>query len=117
VAIAPELQRGIEDFNARRFFEAHEVWEEAWLRAPEPQKTFLQGIIQVAAAFHHYARGNPEGAESLLGHGLRKLEGFPPDYGGMDVEGLRATARRWQEALRRGESPGEEQLPRIRPAG
>jgi hypothetical protein len=25
-----------------------------WLVAEEPEKTFLQGLIQVAAAFHHF---------------------------------------------------------------
>src|SRR5690348_17536429 len=58
--------RGIAHFNAREFFEAHEVWEERWLVAREPDKTFLQGLIQVAAACHHHARENARGAKSLL---------------------------------------------------
>jgi len=28
-------------------------WESVWPRSREPAKTFLQGLIQVAAAFHH----------------------------------------------------------------
>ena len=53
-----KFQRGILHFNAQEFFEAHEVWEEVWLVEAEPEKTFLQGIIQIAAAFHHYLREN-----------------------------------------------------------
>src|SRR3990172_6578623 len=71
------LRRGIEQFNTGRVFDAHETWEEIWLRSPEPEKTFLQGIIQVAAAFHHYSRGNPRGARSLLEAALRRLARFP----------------------------------------
>jgi predicted metal-dependent hydrolase len=59
-----KFQRGILHFNAQEFFEAHEVWEEVWLVEAEPEKTFLQGIIQIAAAFHHYGRENSDGAES-----------------------------------------------------
>src|SRR5271163_2127749 len=68
-----KFQRGLEHFNAREFFEAHEVWEEIWLVEDEPEKTFLQGIIQIAAAFHHYRRGNSDGAESLLAAGIVKI--------------------------------------------
>ncbi len=72
-----KFQRGISHFNAQEFFEAHEVWEEIWLVEAEPEKTFLQGIIQIAAAFHHYCRENAEGTETLLAAGIVKLSRFP----------------------------------------
>jgi hypothetical protein len=98
---AAELwQRGIAQFNRGEFFECHESWEEIWLAAPEPDKTFLQGIIQVAAAFHHYRRGNLAGARSLLSEGLRKIERFPDGYRGIALESLRVTARHWSAAFR-----------------
>ncbi len=105
--------RGIEQFNRREFFECHESWETIWLPAPEPDRTFLQGIIQVACAFHHDLRGNRTGAESLLRRGLEKIERFPADYRGLDVEALRVTARRWNAAFRRGEHLHAEELPRL----
>lgn len=105
--------RGIEQFNRREFFETHETWEAIWLAAPEPDKTFLQGIIQIACAFHHYLRGNHAGARSLLHRGLEKTERFPAGYRGMDVERLRIRARWWQEQLEAGRSPSAEELPTI----
>jgi uncharacterized protein len=48
------------------FFEAHEHWESVWLTAQGPEKTFLQALIQVAASFHHFHRGNRLGSVSLL---------------------------------------------------
>ncbi len=72
------FRRGIEQFNAGHFFEAHETWEEVWLHSPEPDKTFLQGIIQIAAAFHHRSRGNDRGTPTLLQAGLKRLARFPP---------------------------------------
>ena len=108
-----KFRRGLEQFNSRAFFEAHETWEEIWLSAPEPDKTFLQGIIQVAAGFHHYVRGNHVGARSLLGAGLRKLEKFPDDYRSLALDKLRAAARHWKQALATGQQPGLSALPRI----
>ena len=90
-----QFQRGIELFNAGKFFEAHEAWEEIWLAASEPEKTFLQGLIQVSAAFHHRSRGNRQGMESLLEAGLAKLVSFPDGYRGIDLAKLCVDAKTW----------------------
>jgi uncharacterized protein len=105
--------RGIEQFNAGSFFEAHEIWEEVWLLSPEPHKTFLQGIIQIAAAFHHYKRGNLQGTESLLKAALRRLAPFPADHSGIALEPLRSSADQWAAALESGRDPGAASLPKI----
>lgn len=111
-----KFRRGREQFNARAFFDAHETWEEIWLSAPEPKKTFLQGIIQVAAAFHHYSRENSSGAHSLLTAGLAKLERFPADSYGLKLEELRASVRWWIAELAAGRNPDLARLPRLQPA-
>ena len=108
-----KFRRGVEQFNTRHFFEAHETWEEIWLASPEPEKTFLQGIIQIAAAFHHYTRGNTRGARTLLGASLRRLENFPDIHNRIAVEALRAAARSWTDALTCGHDPGPAQVPKI----
>ena len=109
--------RGIEQFNNRQFFESHESWEEVWLRASEPDKTFLQGIIQVAAALHHCSLGNRAGAESLMRAGLDKLEEFPEDYRGLRLEALRAALQEWLAGLADGRSPVGLPPPRIQLVG
>lgn len=111
-----QFLHGIEQFNRREFFETHETWEAIWLPAPEPDKTFLQGIIQMACAFHHYLRGNRRGARSLLARGLEKTARFPADYRGIDVAGLRTQARWWQEEIEAGHNPSPDKLPVIAPA-
>jgi len=111
-----QFERGVAHFDAREFFEAHEAWEELWLRAAEPQKTFLQGIIQLAAAFHHYQRGNSSGAKSLLAAGITKLEGFQPSHCGIDVAALLAAAHAWANGLAEMRDPGTDKLPKIREA-
>jgi predicted metal-dependent hydrolase len=100
-----QFQRGVELFNAGKFFEAHEAWEEIWLAESEPEKTFVQGLIQVAAAFHHRQRGNRKGMDSLLEAGLAKLEQFPERHRGIAAGQLCEDANR----CAKGRGP----LPRI----
>jgi predicted metal-dependent hydrolase len=94
------LAEGLRCYRHEEFFEAHEHWETMWLACAEPDKTFLQSLIQVSAAFHHLRRGNAVGAASLLTRASRRLEGFPPAYGGIEVEGLRESIQAWLAALR-----------------
>ena len=108
-----KFRLGINQFNAQRFFEAHETWEELWLHTPEPEKTFLQGIIQIAASFHHYLRHNFAGAETLLADGIVKLSRFPAQHRGLELADLRTAAKRWARALGQGKDPGRAELPRI----
>lgn len=94
-----ELAEGLRCFHSEEFFEAHEHWELIWLAAPEPEKTFLQGLIQVAASFHHFQQGNCLGTISLLRSALRRLDRYPDAFAGVMVEPLRMAARAWLEAL------------------
>lgn len=111
-----KFERGVAHFNAGRFFEAHEVWEELWLAAAEPEKTFLQGLIQVAAAFHHRARGNARGAQSLLAAGIAKLAGSPDDFRGIAIGDLREEAEQWIEILRDSKGSESRDVPKIHTA-
>ena len=109
-----QFRKGVVLFNARKYFEAHEVWEELWLVEPEPEKTFLQGLIQVAAACLHDSRGNMSGTQSLLAAGLAKLRRFPDDHRGISLAHLRAEAEKWAEKLSGDKDLGAKKPPRIR---
>ena len=108
------LAEGLRCYRNEEFFLAHEHWESIWLNCDEPEKTFLQALIQIAAAFHHLQRNNRIGAASLLRAALRRLEPFPAAYGGVEVEALRESIRAWLGMLD-GEGPGREiPYPQIR---
>ena len=107
-------QMGLEAFNSSHFYDAHEHWEEVWLETPNPDKKFLQGLIQVAAAFHHYSRANLPGTRNLLQAGLMKLDCFPEIHGGLEVESLREEVRAWLAALAAGETHKKRTPPRIK---
>ena len=93
------LAEGLHCYRTRQFFEAHEHWEAVWLTLREPEKSFLQALIQITAAFHHLQRGNRSGAASLLRRALRRLESAPSNFCSLNVDFLRVHLRDSLDAL------------------
>ncbi len=96
------LSNGIALFNRAEFFEAHEALEDVWRAAPEPEKKFLQGLIQVAVALHHHGKGNLVGARSLLKRAFRNLSRYPESFGGVHLGSLLNSISSWERALEEG---------------
>jgi predicted metal-dependent hydrolase len=109
------LAEGLRLYDAGEFFTAHEAWESVWLGSPEPEKTFLQGLIQVTAAFHHLQRNNALGTVLLLQAALRRLDRYPPSFGGISVALLCHDIRERLRSLEAGEPEPQLPSPRIRP--
>jgi predicted metal-dependent hydrolase len=106
---------GIHHFNQREFWEAHESWETIWLAAESEVEQFLQGLIQIAAAYHHVKRGTFRGAIRLFDAGLQRLEPFPMQYCGLDRSAVDAAARRHRAWLadRAGRTFDESEYPEL----
>ncbi len=85
---SPLFAKGLEEFRAGRFFEAHEEWELLWKLSTGDDKTFLQGLIQLAAARVHIGRGNPAPAARLLALAKEKLDRFEGDQAGIRIGSL-----------------------------
>jgi hypothetical protein len=89
-------------FNRAEFFEAHEELEDAWRASVEPEKRFLQALIQSAVALHHHSQGNLVGARSLLERSFQNLRPFPEVFAGIDLGRLRRDLTAWRLALESG---------------
>jgi len=109
------LAEGLRLYESDEFFAAHEAWESVWLGSQEPVKTFLQGLIQVTAAFYHLQRNNPLGAMLLLQAALRRLERYPASFGGISVSLLCHDIRERLQVLETGEPEAQLVAARIRP--
>jgi hypothetical protein len=112
------LAQGLRHYNAGEFFAAHEAWESVWLTTPQPEKTFLQGLIQVTVAFHHLQRSNPLGATRLLTAALHKLEPHSPSFCGISTTPLCEDIRNRLQSLTTTPPTSTSQLapPRIHPS-
>lgn len=78
--------QGITQFNNGEFYDCHDTIEALWMVANEPDRTFYQGILQVAVALHHLSNLNWRGAAILLGEGLNRLTKYDDHYSGIDVD-------------------------------
>ena len=108
--------KGIEEFNQGLFYECHETLEEVWLEEHGPERELYQGIIQVAAAFHHVHNRNLRGARSLMEAGAAKLRRYPAHHYGIDVAAFLTALAPWLKTLRQRQAPDQLALPTIRPA-
>jgi len=84
----PRYLAGILLFNARDFFEAHDVWEELWSDCRGPEQRFYQGLIQAAVGLFHYSGGNVRGAAKLYRTSRAYMEPYGSPYLGLDAAGF-----------------------------
>ena len=108
-----ELAAGLSCYRDGRFFDAHEHWESVWMQLKDPEKSFLQGLIQMTVAFHHLNRGNSAGALSLLQRALTRFDRCPVLFGGVDVASIRNEAREWLRAIESQAPSWPESHPKI----
>ena len=99
-----EFYKALDEFNDGYFFESHETLEDLWMVTPLPERTLFQGIIQLAAAFVHYARGEYPGILKLLNSAVDKIRDFAPECLGVDTaELIQSIEQARSEFLRLGE--------------
>lgn len=104
--------RGIALFNERKYFEAHEVWEDLWRQAAGKDRLFYQGLIQCAVSLEHMKRGNASGARTLFRRCQKRLAPLPPVY--MDLE-LWALIAATAKALSPGIDPPTKEIKAAEP--
>jgi hypothetical protein len=110
---------GILFFNARDFFDAHEVWEDLWMNCAGPPRRFYQGLIQAAVALYHFSYGNLRGAVKLYHSSRDYMLPFGPAYLGLDTTAFWAQMERcFAPVLSQGDPdrnlrPVEEDMPII----
>lgn len=97
--------QGVALFNGARYWHAHEAWETIWRAAPEEERDFYQGLIQVAAGLIHLERRNARGAINKLSEGLDRLRPYRPKHRGIVVNELLGFAGGILTDLRSGEIP------------
>lgn len=117
------LREGAAEFNARRFWHAHEAWEQAWhaLRAAGESQAaeHLHGLILCAAALENATRGKEDGFKRQMAEGLYLMRTHPEgaEKLGLTWRAMDALALLYVDACRRHDwarwNEGGWQAPRI----
>ncbi|HEY2322998.1 MAG TPA: DUF309 domain-containing protein [Thermoanaerobaculia bacterium] len=108
------FEDGVRLFNEREFWHAHEAWEELWLEADDDDLVlYYQGLIQLAAAYHHMKRGTFSGAVRLFDAALQKLERFPLVFHDLDREDVVKSAQDHRQRAQRGEFLDQSEYPKL----
>lgn len=92
---AQDYLYAIDLYNHGYWWESHEVFEGLWHAAGHHtvEGQFYRALIQLCAASVKAAVGQPAPAHRLLARGLHRLERFPEQFMGLDVEELVQTIR------------------------
>lgn len=99
LALDPCYQGYFTCFNARQYYEAHDVLEHLWLECRDENHLFFKGLIQVAGAFVHLQKqflrpDHPKDgrrlhpAVRLFRLGMRNIHPYGPVYLQLDVAAL-----------------------------
>lgn len=105
---SPDFLRGLEAFDAGRFHEAHEHWEQVWKAAPPEERPLYRALIQLAAACWKIERDQYAPARRLL---QRSLEVLEAQSGAPLAQAARDAARDLLERLAHDRDPGD--FPRL----
>ena len=101
-------------WNDQRYYEAHDVLEQVWLKKDTKDDDFFKGLIQAAGAFVHLQKNfehptHPKHSRRLrpavrLFHLAEKnLSGFAPRHHGLDVASLLEVLRTNREKVVRSD--------------
>lgn len=91
--LPPEFWQGVEQFNQGEFYACHDTFEALWTEAHEPDRTFYQGLLQIAVGLYHLSNHNWQGAATLLGEAHGRLRPYDADYGGVNLNPVREQAK------------------------
>lgn len=98
-------------WNEQRYYEAHDVLEQVWLKETNIETArFFQALIQAAGAFVHLQKNfqHPSHAKHgrrlapatrLFALALKNLEGLPDKFRNLDLVSFRELLRRVREQI------------------
>ena len=109
----PRFVAGVIFFNGGDWYASHDLFEELWQETAEPERRWLQGIVQIAVALLHGERGNSHGAMVLLGEGLGRLRSAQASPAHWLEDPLIKPCQQRLWALQQGEIPLAEPLPQL----
>ena len=80
------FEKGLKAYNNKKFYDAHEHWEDLWSDYVLHDAKFIQALIQLSVGYFHVTNSNRNGAQGLLKKCIPKFEMYLPKKRGLDIE-------------------------------
>ncbi len=97
---APRAVEGIELYNRKLFYEAHEALEDAWRADHGKIRTLYQGILQVGVGYHHLEKGNATGARKMFIRAWKLLSNWEGESLPYNLDGFISRAKELNKIAR-----------------
>ena len=109
------LREGIRLFNDGQFFECHDILETVYQEADDTHKPFLEGMIQLAAAFRIFCDfGEIKGPVRMIYQALIRFENYQPAFLQIRVNDFCQAAEAWAKAAEKKDAqPTAANIPKI----
>ena len=109
------LREGIGLFNDGQFFQCHDILETLYQEADEAQKPFLEGLVQLAAAFRIFCDfGEIKGPVRMIYQALIRFENYQPTFLAIRVKDFCQAAEAWAKAAEKKDAqPSATNIPKI----
>jgi len=99
----PRAIKGIQLFNQKEFFAAHEELELAWRDEPGEIRDLYRGILQIGVAYYHIQHRNFTGAQKMFIRAEKWLASYTGNHLGINVGKLKKDATKISRLLRNGD--------------
>ena len=88
-SIHPAAIKGMQLFNAGKFWLAHEKLEEAWKEEKGAVRELYRAVLQTAVVYLHVTRDNYNGAVKVYGRVQKWIQPWPNVCRGIEIGQLR----------------------------
>jgi hypothetical protein len=99
----PRVIKGIQLFNQKKFFAAHEELELAWRDEKEEIRDLYRGILQIGVAYYHIQHRNFSGAQKMFVRAEKWLGPYSGYFMNINIGKLKNDATKISRLLRNGE--------------
>jgi predicted metal-dependent hydrolase len=112
------LWQSINLFNEGRYFDCHETLEQFYHQTEAAHRHFIEGLIQLAAAFRLYTDfGEVKGPVRMIHQALIRFENYQPSYLEIRVRDLSESIEAWAEKAADATGGPPLSIPKIRVDG
>ena len=85
--------QGLSAYNAKMFFLAHELFEDAWRKTAEDSRNFYRALLHLSGGFFRLTQNRPHAARKFFSHAIKWLDQTPKSFQGFETDDVKSRVR------------------------